>query len=93
MVMKEDELTLRLIAGMTSAKRYEKECREVSERDESYATCNSVFVQRAQALNNLTSTFKKKMRPMLWTLFQKAKANRKEEEKERAKGEQRRKGS
>ena len=60
MVMKEDELTLRLIAGMTSDKRYEKECREVSERDESYATCHSVFVQRAQALSNLTSTFKKK---------------------------------
>ena len=44
MVMTRDELTLRLIAGMTSDKRYEKECRDVSERDESYATCHSVFV-------------------------------------------------
>ena len=58
--MTQDDLTLRLIAGMTGDKRYEKECREVSERAESYSTCNSVFVQRAQALGNLTSTFKKK---------------------------------
>ena len=60
MTMSQDELTLRLIAGMTSDKRYEKECREVSERAESYSTCNSVFVQRAQALGNLTSTPKPK---------------------------------
>ena len=60
MSVSQDELTLRLIAGMTSDKRYEKECREVSERAESYSTCNSVFVQRAQALGNLTSTPKPK---------------------------------
>jgi hypothetical protein len=60
MTMSQDELTLRLIAGMTSDKRYEKECREVSERAESYSTCNSVFVQKAQALGNLTSIPKPK---------------------------------
>jgi hypothetical protein len=60
MTMSQDELTLRLIAGMTSDKRYEKECREVSERAESYSTCNSVFVQKAQALGNLTSDHKQK---------------------------------
>ena len=58
--MTQDDLTLRLIAGMTGDKRYEKQCREVSERAETYSTCNSVFVQRAQALGNLTSTMKKK---------------------------------
>jgi hypothetical protein len=47
-------------AGMTGDKRYEKACREASERAESYATCNSVFVQRAQTLSNLTPTLKKK---------------------------------
>ena len=60
MTLSQDELTLRLIAGMTVDKRYEKECREVSERAESYSTCNSVFVQRAQALGNLTSTHRAK---------------------------------
>ncbi len=58
--MTQDDLTLCLIAGMTGDKGYKKECREVSEPAESYSTCNSVFVQRAQALGNLTSTFKKK---------------------------------
>jgi hypothetical protein len=59
-VMSQDDMTMRLIAGMTGDKRYERQCREVSERAETYSTCNSVFVQRAQALGNLTSTHKKK---------------------------------
>ncbi len=40
---------------MTSDRRYEKECKEVSDRAEVYSVCNIVFVQRAQALGNLTS--------------------------------------
>ena len=50
-----DDLTLRLIAGMMSDKRYEKECKEVSDQAEPYSTCHHVFMQRAQALGNLVS--------------------------------------
>ena len=58
--LSQSELTLRLIAGMTCDKRYDKECRDVSEREESYSACHSVFVQKAQALGNLSSSSKKK---------------------------------
>ena len=53
--MPQDDITLRLIAGMMSDKRYEKECKEVSDQAEPYSTCHHVFMQRAQALGNLVS--------------------------------------
>ena len=51
----EADLTLRLIAGMLSDKRYEKECKEVSDQAEPYFTCHHVFMQRAQALGDLVT--------------------------------------
>ena len=51
----EADLTLRLIAGMLSDKRYEKECKEVSDQAEPYSTCHHVFMQRAQALGDLVT--------------------------------------
>jgi hypothetical protein len=53
--MKEDLVTLHLVAGMTNDRRYDKECKEVSDRAEVYSVCHNVFVMRAQALGNLTS--------------------------------------
>ena len=56
--MKEDLVTLHLVAGMTNDKRYDKECKEVSDRAEVFSVCHKVFVMRAQALGNLTSKTK-----------------------------------
>ena len=53
--MKEDLVTLHLIAGMTNDRRYDRECKELSDRAESYSVCNNVFVMKAQTLGNLTS--------------------------------------
>jgi len=52
------DMTLRLIVGMTADKRYDKETKEVSDRDESYSTCHHVFMQKAQSIGNLSSKVK-----------------------------------
>ena len=40
---------------MTIDRRYDRECKELSDRAESYSVCNNVFVMKAQTLGNLTS--------------------------------------
>ena len=55
-----DDVTLRLIAGMMSDKRYDKESKEASDYAEPYSVCNNVYLQRAMALGNITSKRKEK---------------------------------
>lgn len=55
-----EDVTLRLIAGMMSDKRYDKESKEVSDYAEPYSVCNNVYMQRAMALGNITSKRKEK---------------------------------
>ena len=56
----EDDIVMRLIAGMISDERYEKETKEVSDYLEPYSVCHDLFLRRAQALNNMTSNVKQK---------------------------------
>ena len=55
-ILSVEEITLRLLAGMTNDKRYNKECKELSDDSATYATVHLVFTQRAQAVGNLTSS-------------------------------------
>ena len=59
-ILSVEEITLRLLAGMTNDKRYSKECKELSDDSATYATSHLVFTQRAQSVGNLTSSRKVK---------------------------------